>query len=155
MQDEKHFKTAVLDHSTSPYFVLVTIVDDRTGQSRTGCTEANFVLGAIHLELNLAHDSASIERADQIALQNADHVFHFSKQKALDNVAFRYTQTDLERARDFIRSHGTKWLLGTPVAAQQAALGSLQWSDAFACAIIEEGLSARMVDMTGQIVAEP
>lgn len=87
VQDQQRFQAAILDHSTAPFFVLVTIVDDRTGQSRTGCLAAPFLLGAIERELDLPSGLDMSDRSVQIALGNPDHVFHFSKQAALDNVA--------------------------------------------------------------------
>ncbi len=50
-QDQEHYRQALSDHSTSPYFVLVTIKDDRTGTAFTGCINANFLKGAIFREL--------------------------------------------------------------------------------------------------------
>jgi hypothetical protein len=65
---------------------LLTIVDDRTGEAHAECTLAHLLLGAIHKEYDLASEPASIEKATQIALGNKTHVFHFSKQAALDNL---------------------------------------------------------------------
>ena len=48
VQDRSHFEDAIRNESLEPFFVLVTIVDDRSGQSRTGCVEGSFLKGAIH-----------------------------------------------------------------------------------------------------------
>jgi len=153
-QDHEHFTKAIMTQSTSPYVVLITIVDDRTGQSRSGCTSAPFLLGAIHREMNLPYDLPSIKSAEQIALGNTAHVFHFSKQDALDNVAFSYSDRDLDRARDILRSVGVGSLTRLDLEKRRV-FGPLQWSHALACAVIEHGLSARITDITGQVIAEP
>jgi hypothetical protein len=98
IQSQSDFEIAVRDNSTSPYIVLLTVVDDRTGQSRTGCTEANFLLGAIILERLNGYGKKNSEnmvknqRARQIALENTSHVFHFSKQAAIDNLPFNFQE---------------------------------------------------------------
>ena len=99
-QSQAAFETAIRDKSTSPYIVLVTVVDDRTGQASTGCNGANLLLGAIYLEKWGGFDSkvtpetnSRLEEVEKIALENASHVFHFSNRAALDNVLpFRYPE---------------------------------------------------------------
>jgi len=49
-QSQAAFEAAIRDRSTSPYIVLITVVDDRTGQTGTGCSGANLLLGAIYIE---------------------------------------------------------------------------------------------------------
>jgi hypothetical protein len=149
VQDQAHFEAAFANTSTAPSFVLITVVDDRTGASRTGCVESNFVAGAIRLETGVPS-----EEARQTASHNSTHVFHFSKQKALDNVPFRYTQAELDQARDFVRKHGIDGLLQA-MKTQDPELGELLWSAALACVLIENGLSAIRGDMPANIFAGP
>jgi TonB family protein len=99
LQSQAAFETAIRDESTSPYVVLITAIDDRTGQADTGCTGANLLLGAIYLEKWGSYDKARLgtnsmrDEAEKIALENTAHVFHFSNQSALDNVLpFRYPE---------------------------------------------------------------
>jgi hypothetical protein len=95
-QAQADFEVAIRDRSTSHYVVLLTVVDDRNGQSRTGCTEANFLLGAIILEYLGGYGKTNSEnisknqQAQKIALDNRSHEFHFSTQPALDNLPFEY-----------------------------------------------------------------
>jgi hypothetical protein len=154
VQDQAHFESAIRNASTAPSFVLVTIVDDRTGEPRTGCVQAPFLLGAIHMEQDLPYDLPSIDRGLSIALSNPNHVFHFSKEKALDNVAFQYTQEEFEHARQLVRANGLTWLLKA-MQAQDKRLGDLLSGSALACVLVENGLSAIKGDMPAVIFAEP
>jgi hypothetical protein len=101
LQLQYQFEWAVKNRSTSPGFVLLTAIDDRTGQSIAGCTEAPFLLGAIARETGVSGDEAR-----QIALSNTDHVFHFSKQQALDNLSIDRNPA-YQRACSVIRSGST------------------------------------------------
>jgi hypothetical protein len=84
-QSQAHFRVAIRDGSTSPHFILLTVVDDRTGKATTGCTLAPFLVGAIERERDGWNDWRG-EEAKRIALTNESHVFHFTKQSALDNL---------------------------------------------------------------------
>src|SRR6267154_1835055 len=84
-QSQAAFETAIRDNSTSPYVVLITVVDDRTGKSSSGCNSANLLLGAIYLEKWGSFDSKATpetnsrhNEAEKIALENTSHIFHFS-----------------------------------------------------------------------------
>jgi len=95
-QSQAAFETAIRDHSSSPYVILITVVDDRTGQSNTGCTLAPFLPVAIYIEKwgplpkSIAKTDPRLKEAEEIALENTSHVFHFSSQAALDNLPFRH-----------------------------------------------------------------
>lgn len=165
-QDQEHYRHALADTSTSPYFVLVTIKDDASGASYTGCIPANFLKGALFRELGGDWGTppdpekrqaalALLRKAGEIAAANTDHLFHFSNPAALDTVKLRYTESDLTEARKVVLSAGVKSLGLGPGSLDRRSLGKLQWNDALACAIIEQGASARKADMTGQIYAEP
>jgi len=91
-QSHDAFTTAILDKSTSPYIVLIEVIDDRTGQSSFGCNTANMLKGASYREKwgafgpNTPETRARFEQVDEIALANTSHVFHFSNEAALRNV---------------------------------------------------------------------
>jgi hypothetical protein len=153
-QHQARFERAVRDDSTAPYFVLVTIVDDTTNASWTGCTLANSVKGAIHIERNIPYDEASVAHVERIMLTSKDHVFHFSKTKTLGNIPTEtYGRSDLMRARAYLRVHGTAFLLSD----DYEAIGQANQINhaALACAIIERGLSARQGDVAPIVSAEP
>jgi hypothetical protein len=144
VQDQAQYKAAVRNTSTAPSYVLVTIVDDRTGQARTGCVEANAVEGALHRELHLTHDDISVRAVQQRMLKNRDRVFHFSDPSALATVSFGYTAQDLQEARAFVKAHLDE------IASHRLKAGEMQvrmqGSDAFACALIEQGYQAQRGD---------
>jgi hypothetical protein len=163
-QDQGRYRQALSDHSTSPYFVLVTIKDDRTGTAFTGCINVNFLKGAIFRELGGESEppasaekrqaqNALLQKAEEIALKSTDHEFHFSNPAALANVQLQYTEADLAEAREAVRSHGLEVMAGS--APERAFLGKLKRSAALACAIIEQGQSARRADITAEVYAVP
>ena len=157
-QDQAHYERALSNNSTSPSFVLITIIDDRTGKTVTGCVQANFLRGAIFLELGgdwKNVDDGLMRKADEIALKSIDHTFHFSKGTALANVSLRYTEADLADAEKIVQSIGVKALERPAVNNAWRSMGKMQWNAALACAIIEQGASARQADITGQFYAEP
>jgi hypothetical protein len=93
-QSHEDFVAAIRDRSSSPYIVLLTAIDDRSEQAHTGCTNAHFLTGAIHIELWRQIDvraprdelkSRSAE-AERIAIEHTSHVFHFSNPAALQSV---------------------------------------------------------------------
>jgi hypothetical protein len=151
MQDEVHFRKAILNFSSSPYCISVTVIDTRKAKSRSFCVETLFLLGALHHELDVGYDLASQKKISYLAISNKTRVFSFLKQEALNNMPMRYTEAELDEARKMIN------LLGSPPPAGPISgqFGQLNWSPALACALIEKGLSARRADLTGLIFAEP
>jgi hypothetical protein len=140
----------------SPYYVLITVVDDTRSQSRTGCITSNLLIGAISMERALPSDRAGFDTAQKVALANTRHVFHFSKSSALANVAFGYSAHDLEVARRLLVPLSDEQL------RQAFSPGELQpsgWSDASrnarTCALIERGLSLKMADRSGGLLLDP
>lgn len=165
-QDQAHYQRAISDNSTSPYFVLVTIVDDTTGKAVTGCVSANFLRGAIFRELGgdwgPPEDAEKrlaarivMKKADGMALNSTDHVFHFSKPAALANVQLQYTEDELAEARKAVKALGLPAMALPSTSRERRSLGTLRGSAALACAIIEQGGSARRADITSEIYAEP
>lgn len=47
VQNQAHFRAALEKMSRSPSFILITVVDGRSGARRTGCTMAGFLLHSI------------------------------------------------------------------------------------------------------------
>ena len=150
-QSPESFQAAIRDDSTSPVYVLITVVDDITGQSRTGCTTGNLLLGAIHRQYSLAYDMAGIANAQNMALTNTSHVFHFSMPEALANVAFRYSPGDMEAARTLVHSMSDQQLRQGLGPRGELRSSSEPVRDARACALVERGLWIRMADRSGEL----
>ncbi|HEY4212800.1 MAG TPA: hypothetical protein VGM84_15060 [Steroidobacteraceae bacterium] len=151
-QSPESFEAAIRDESTSPVYVLITVVDDTSGRSKTGCTTGNLLLGAIHMQYGLAYDMAGVASARNSALTNTSHVFHFSKAEALTNVAFRYSPRDMEVARTRVRSMSDQRLREGLGPRGELQSSSDAEHDANACALVERGLWVRMADRSGELM---
>ncbi len=116
VQDQAQFRAAVENGSTSPSFVLVTILDGRSGKQRTGCTMAGFLLHAIAMEERLDRRDyhgrmppGVSARVMAKALASKDHVYTFQKAEALAAMPTDVRGSD--RTCEIIRS-------GTPAYIQ-------------------------------------
>ena len=49
------FEEALGNQTSAPSFVLITVIDGKSGEGRQVCTEAPFLLGALHRELGLGY----------------------------------------------------------------------------------------------------
>ena len=158
-QSDASFSAAVLNESTAPSYVMITEVDGNTGTERQTCVIANFLLGAIHRENDLAFDRDGSIAAQHIALTTKDHVFTFRKQAALDNIPHYYSQEQLSQVREALMGLTNADLLNA--SQRGSALGQLgaghggiahnALRDATACVLIERGLSPGMGDITDEL----
>ena len=103
-QSESSFRTAIVDKSTAPYFVIVTVVGGSSGRSQEIFTEAPFLLGAIHIERGIPFDDRRSQRVRRTALSTKDRIFHFSNRKALCDIPMPYSGDVLAATR--------KWAAG-------------------------------------------
>lgn len=157
-QSQASFEAALRNTSTAPSYVLITVVDDRSGVERTGCTIANFLQGAIQLESGLDYD-----KVNRMILENKTHVFHFLKPKAIENVLFLYSQSDIQAVRKQLIPLSISQLRdgfsgsGKLHALYQDKPGNLHaaYRDAVACVLIERGLSPGAGDITDQLWVAP
>jgi hypothetical protein len=85
------YRRGLDNESTAPLFVLVTLVDPRSGAERTACVEAPFLLGAIHIEYGLPYDEAGSAKAMAIALTQPARRFSFKSGKARANLNVAYS----------------------------------------------------------------
>jgi hypothetical protein len=159
-QSQESYAAAVMNTSTAPSYVLITVINDNTGKSRTGCTTANFLSGAIHIEYNLPYSDAGQEKAQAMLLANKRHVFHFSKRKALDNVGFNHTDADVAEVRAALSEITNDQLragdfLPTQLRSEYESSRHRAIRDAIACVLIERGLSPGMGDISDQIWIAP
>jgi len=148
MQSQASFEAAFRTISTSPQYVLMTAVDDKTGQARTFCTLSSFLLGAI--------DREGVGPAVAVARASRDHVFHFRQQAALDNIRPDYSADDLAAVRERFATMSTEALAerysrvyGPPMLPRNRYPRG-----AVACALIERGLSPHMEDLSGEVAID-
>jgi hypothetical protein len=83
-------RRGLANQSSAPLFVLVTLVDTKSGSERTACVDAPFLLGSIHIEHQLPYDDAGISKAVTIALNQPSRRFTFKHPKARANVEPTY-----------------------------------------------------------------
>ncbi|CAJ0769849.1 hypothetical protein [Ralstonia chuxiongensis] len=158
-QSQASFDAAIENHSTSPSYVKITVVDATTGTSQSTCTTANLLLGAIHLEHDIPFGQSGGADAERLALSNSGHTFRFTKHSAVANIPVAFTDADLAFVRDKLKGlseaelrdgfsvHGKLHSIYMRLPLKQG----YAYRDAIACVLIEHGLSPRMADITGQI----
>jgi hypothetical protein len=153
VQSRESYEAAIRNNSTSPSYVLVSIINSEKGQMKPVCTTANFLLGAIHREYGLGYEAADSSKAAEIALKNQAHVFHFHQQAALDNIRVEYSENELSAARVLLASLSTGELRTTFSSLRpEIRLPIVGYAmDAIACALVERGLSPKLSDRSGQV----
>jgi hypothetical protein len=139
------FARALANQSTAPDYVLITVVDARDGAARIVCTAAPFLEGALHMEFDIPYDEAGEHRVHDMAFQQPDRVFRFSKPKALANVRPNYTQRQLEVIHASIAETTDAQLLDKRFVQilYTSRTGSRGYRDAVAHALLERGISCR------------
>lgn len=153
MQSRESYEAAFREISSSPAWVLISIIDNETGEARPVCATANLVLGAIHLEYGLGYSAGEWQKGVEIALKAEDHAFRFRQPAALANIPVRYSETELAAARAFLAPFSQDELKSKFASLYpQSRLDTRGYSrDAIACALIKRGLSPRTADITGQV----
>jgi hypothetical protein len=153
IQSRESYEAAIRNDSTSPSYVLISIVRAYTGQAKSVCTTANFLLGAIHREFGLEYGPADVSKATKIALASHDHTFLFRQPVALANIPISYSGEDLAAARKFLAPIPTDELrIKFSSLFDKSRLPTDGYNrDAIACALIERGLSPRLSDRSNQV----
>lgn len=107
------YKEAFIFSSNSTGFVLITLFDAKTKQSKKVCITADALVRALLAEegkLN-TYTKESYERAQQLALKSKSRVFHFSKEKSLELVRPKYGMLALNDVREGLKEHSKEELL--------------------------------------------
>ena len=162
-QSDASFAAAIRNQSTAPPYVLITEVDGNTGIARPTCVTANLLMGAIYQENELGSGREDQMTALHIALTAKDHVFTFSKRRALDNIPHDYSEAELALVRDALKSLSTQDLRDArlrasaldKLVANRAAIPHNALRDATACVLIERGLSPGMGDISDELWVRP
>ena len=158
------FARALENLSTSPDYVLITVVDPKTHAERTVCTTANLFLGAIHREHGLGYAEADIRRAMAIALHQRDRRFLFTRKAALDNLADYATPQALADVRKVLATKTDSQLLHENTAQsltevpddmprKQAIARHNAYRDAVARVLLERGIGCTMGDWADTLSA--
>jgi hypothetical protein len=88
-QSDNAFKEAIQhDGSSSPRFVMITVVDGNTKSERVRCVTTHALIGAIHRELRLEYDDTGRRDSVKFALSAPSHRFAFYNKLALRNVNY-------------------------------------------------------------------
>jgi len=154
------FVQAIENRSTSPSYILITVVDDNTNAKRVVCTVAPFLLGAIQRERQISYDDAASSKVMRIALTQKDRIFHFTRAEALKNIAPRYDEKILAEMRAALENFpdaevangfrqdgkGLDKLYREKPAEQRSA-----YRDAIAHVLMERGFWPGLGDLTGAI----
>jgi hypothetical protein len=82
------FIVAIENESTAPNYVLVTVTNLNNNQTKEICTEAAFLNGAIHRELNIGYNEKSEKKVKGILIKQRDLHFSFKNKEALKNIGF-------------------------------------------------------------------
>lgn len=154
-QESKNFESALRNDSTSPSYVMISVIDAKATSMRTVCTFANALLGAIHREYDLPDELQGRSKAVEIALSNPTRVFRFTKQQAINNIPVTYSVADLDAARAAfspLSDIELEKMFSSLYSRRPAAKLS---RDATACVLIERGFSPRMADRSAQLYVEP
>ncbi|MQQ99765.1 hypothetical protein [Glaciimonas soli] len=158
LQTESSFKSAV---ENSSEYAIFTVIDDRTGHSRTGCACTNFLRGAFHIEYEIGYTSEESKKVVTLILSHTDRTYHFTNPKAIANIPFYYSEKDVETARSRLEGMSNQQLRefvsskGDLESLRQTASGSMEnhnaRRDSTICALIERGFSAGTGDRTDRI----
>jgi hypothetical protein len=90
LEKEKYLNyiAAIENESTFSYFTVVKVKDLNTGMIKEICTEGNFIIGALHIELNQGYSKKGEDIVLAFAKTKKDRYFEFKKKKALKNISF-------------------------------------------------------------------
>ena len=156
--DRSLFESALENESTSPSFVLITVIDEQSGEQSVVCTAAPFLLGALHRELGAGYGQEGVARVKAAARASPALTFRFSKSKALANVRSRYTATILETVRvrlaglsDADLLDGFAWSSGPLHEIYTDAPDGSAYRDAVAHILLERCIGVRRADRSGML----
>lgn len=152
---DRMFRRAVVEDSTSPFYLLFTLHDPKTGADRVVCSVGSGLVGAIHFEHHLDFDDAGQKAARQIALTMPGHRFTFTSRKALRNVQPYYSERVLAEVRLLVArlSPGQLKRLNplSDIYDKKNQDAYHAYRDATAHAMLERGILVYMDDRAGGV----
>ena len=150
------FAKAIANSSTSPSYVLITVINDKTGSRQTLCTVAPFLLGAIGDQYHIPFTDGGMRKIKAIALASKDRTYHFSQERALNNLRPNYTPQVLAQVRSRLKSVSTPDLIKGLQGSMRNHVytrSKFWWCnrDALAYVLLERGLQPVQDDITGSL----
>lgn len=150
-QSSESFNKAILNESTSPSYVMITLIDAESQQRRLVCVTANLLLGAIGRENRSGDKIVDRSTLTEVALASPEHVFRFHR-LALANLPTSYSEDAMSAARTLLSPYSLEELKERFSLVSQSRFNLNDYdSGAIACALIEHGLSPKMADRSGQV----
>ena len=101
------YERAIKHQASAPYYLMVTVVNDTTGEQKTVCLEGPQLFDAVRIENNLGHGRKDWNKTQQLLLGNAAHTFHFTNTAAWNRVQPRYSAQTLSAVAEEFRSFAT------------------------------------------------
>jgi len=83
-----NFKTAYNNNSTAPNYIVFRAKNLNTGQTKEICSEAPFLSGAMHRELNIKFDLIGEKYIDSLILAKRREIFNFKNKDVLKIMNF-------------------------------------------------------------------
>lgn len=140
------FLQAIKNDSTTTNYVLIHVVNEKTGKTKLVCTEAPFLLGALHKQHNLKYDPAGVQQALALATSQSDLVFHFTKSAAIENLAQYHSPEQVAEMRAALKPYSDRQLPalfkgdGKGLDQLYMADGKSSYKGAIAQVLLERGL---------------
>ena len=158
------YRRGFAGQSTAPLFVLVTLVNAKTGYERTACVDVPFLLGAIHIEYQLSYDEQGTSKAMTIALNQPDRRFSFKSDKARANARPMYAAELADSMREKLKGKsdaqlregletykGELHLLYRPTGTYKTSVATLH---AVCQVLLERGILVGHTDLGYQLYLE-
>ena len=166
VRDYELFICAIEKQSTAPLYVLVTVMDSRTGLETEEAITANLLLGAIHREYDFPFTEDGVRQAVQLAKARHDRRFSFSNPLAIENVKPRYTAAILLDVRNHLSGVSDEDVVAA-VSLERELKPSLMdsiyeghetessaYRDAIAHVLLERHILCGVSDLTGGLYIE-
>ena len=83
-----NFLAAVQNRSSFGYFTVIRVKGLNSGVVKEICTKGQFLLGALHRELDIDYGLEGTHQVLEIATQKKDRYFEFKNKDALNNISF-------------------------------------------------------------------
>jgi hypothetical protein len=152
---EANFEEALLDHSTSPYYVKIKLTDLTSGKSIDTCITANLFLGALHIEHAYPYTAAGIKAVQTFAISSRSRAFSFRSRKALENMPWHPSKAELSSGTAFVSGKPSLALRPDRLAVfYKGGVRERERMAAIACALLDRGLKPRLADLSGDLYVQ-